>query len=44
MRSAEKGLSNYLIYFTSKTDKKIASHAANVGDFEDVPEGLVRRG
>ena len=42
-RSAEKGLSNYLIYHTSKTDKKVAAHAADVGQYEDDAQGnLVR--
>ena len=42
--SAEKGLSNYLIYHTSKTDKKVAAHAADVGQYEDDEAGnLVRK-
>ena len=42
-RSAERGLSNYLIYHSSKTDPKVAQHAADVGQFADDDEGnLVR--
>jgi len=42
-QGAEKGLSNYLIYHTSKTDKKVAAHAADVGQYEDDAQGnLVR--
>ena len=43
-RRAEKGLSNYLIYHTAKTDKKVAAPAANVGFYEDDAAGnLVRK-
>jgi hypothetical protein len=43
-QGAERGLSNYLIYRTAKTDPKVAAHAADVGDFEDDDAGnLVKR-
>ena len=43
LHSAERGLSNYLVYYTSKTDAKVAKHAKDVGSYADVPgEGLVR--
>ena len=42
--SAERGLSNYLIYHTSKSDPKVAAHAADVGSFADDEAGnLVKR-
>lgn len=41
--SAERGLSNYLVYYSSKTDAKVAAHAKDVGTYADVEgEGLVR--
>jgi hypothetical protein len=43
--SAERGLSNYLIFTNAKTDPKVAAHAADVGQYEDDAEGnLVRVG
>lgn len=33
--SAERGLSNYLIFMNSKTDPKVAAQAAEVGQYED---------
>jgi hypothetical protein len=36
---AERGLSNYLIFQTSKTDPKIAAYAAQADRFEDDAEG-----
>lgn len=39
MCRAEKGLSNYLIFQTAKTDPKIAAHAAEIDKFEDDEEG-----
>ena len=43
-QGAERGLSNYLIYRTAKTDPKVAAHAADVGSYEDDAAGnLVKR-
>jgi hypothetical protein len=39
LRSAERGLSNYLIYHSSKTDAKVAAAAADVGQYADDAEG-----
>ena len=36
---AERGLSNYLIYPSAKTDAKVAAHAADVGQYADDAEG-----
>ena len=42
--SAERGLSNYLIYHSSKTDAKVAAHAADVGTYYDDEQGnLVKK-
>ena len=41
--SAERGLSNYLIFTNARTDPKVAAHAAEVGVYEDDEHGnLVR--
>jgi len=41
--SAERGLSNYLIFSNARTDPKVAAHAAEVGVYEDDADGnLVR--
>lgn len=41
--SAERGLSNYLIYHSSKTDPKVAAHASDVGQYEDDEAGNLLR-
>ena len=43
--SAERGLSNYLIFTNARTDPKVAAHAADVGQYQDDADGnLVRVG
>ena len=43
--SAERGLSNYLIFHSSKNDPKVAAHAADVGQYADDEEGnLYKKG
>ena len=43
--SAERGLSNYLIFTNARTDPKVAAHAADVGQYQDDDNGnLIRVG
>jgi hypothetical protein len=41
--AAERGLSNYLIFANAKTDPKVAAHAAEVGQFFDDDDGVLRK-